>query len=172
MQQWTGGLKLSLARARWALSEAKPEGDGERLGAALDLVQALYLGGELAEALALGRAALATARRVLGGEHEGTLDAMSRLAVVLGDTDDRAAALRLETEALEVNRRLHGGADPRTLAALNNLAGTYADMGNHAAALLLLGEALRGRRRALGDDAPATLNTRVRARARARCPRA
>jgi tetratricopeptide (TPR) repeat protein len=158
-QQWTGSLKLSLARERWALEQGSPEEDGERLMAALDLVQALYLAGELDEALQLGRDTLAVARRAFGDEHEGTLDAMSRLAVVCGDTGNRALALELETEVLDVNRRLHGSDDPNTLAAANNLAGTYADMGSHAAALLLLHGALEGRRRTLGDDAPETMIT-------------
>jgi tetratricopeptide (TPR) repeat protein len=91
--------------------------------------------------------------------HDGTLDAMSRLAAVFCDSGKRRQALQLETEVLEVNRRLHGSEHPNTLTAANNLAGTYADMGSHAAALLLLTEALEGRRRTLGNDSPETMNT-------------
>lgn len=158
-QRWTGELKLKLARERWGLSATRAEDDGERLAAALDLVESLYLADEMVEALQLGLDTLTRCRSTFGSEHEATLKAMSTLAVVQVETGDRAAALLLETEALEVNRRLHGGDHPATLSAINNLAGTYADIGKPVAALLLLDTALEGQRRVLGDDATATMNT-------------
>ena len=79
-QVFTGALRLRLARERCRLSADRPEEDGERMAAALDLTEALRASGELDEALPLGIAALSTTRRVHGDEHQWTLDAMGRLA--------------------------------------------------------------------------------------------
>eukprot|EP01046_Picozoa_sp_COSAG06_P062725 COSAG06_NODE_14264_length_1173_cov_1.012104_2_plen_134_part_01 len=62
-QHWTGQMALGLARARVASRASLPEGDWARLNASNMLTQALKSMAEHAEALSLGEATLATARR-------------------------------------------------------------------------------------------------------------
>eukprot|EP01046_Picozoa_sp_COSAG06_P077370 COSAG06_NODE_25158_length_643_cov_1.720588_1_plen_155_part_10 len=81
-QEWSGQMELGLARAEVASLSSRPPGDQRRLNATNMLTQALQKMGEYAEALSLGEATLATARRVLGDEDKVTLDAMSVLATV------------------------------------------------------------------------------------------
>ena len=94
-QQWTGPVALALARRRHGLGAGLPEADGERLNAAHHLVSALRQAGQYEEALRLGRATLATWRRVYGPEHPATLQAMQTLADTLADSGDVEAALAL-----------------------------------------------------------------------------
>ena len=74
-----------------------------RLRAELDLAEALWLSGELAEALAFAVATLRTVRHTyhrFDDAHPYTLDAMGRLAAIRGAMGDRAAAAALHKEAL------------------------------------------------------------------------
>ena len=124
-QKWTGEMALGLARARVASLASLPEGDLERLDASNGLTQALRMMGECAEALSLGVATLAAARRALGDEHWVTLFAMGVLAAVHAVMGNPALALALQTEALAVRRRVYGDDDPNTMYATNNLAATH-----------------------------------------------
>jgi tetratricopeptide (TPR) repeat protein len=156
-QMWTGQMALWLARARGASVASRPEGDGNRLNASNILTQALERMGEYAEALSLGVATLATARRVLGDEHQVTLDAMGVLAVVHRAMGKPALAVPLQTEALAVRRRLLGDDHKETMVTAGNLAVAHMNMENYDAALPLMTEALERKRRLEGDDSANTL---------------
>ena len=94
-QSWIGQMQLGLARARVASLASRPEGDWDRLDASNLLMQALREMDQHAEALSLGVATLATARRALVDEDEVTLTAMGMLASVhlaMGNGQPRAGA--------------------------------------------------------------------------------
>ena len=156
-QQFTGAFCLRLARERCRLCADRPEEDEERLGVAVDLVEALWRTSALTEALQLGIETLSIARRVFGDEDDYTLRAMGRLAVVHSDMEDPAAALALQTEVLAVRRRVSGDDHPGTLAAMNNPSVTHMNNGDSAAALPLAREALGSKRRTLGNDDESTI---------------
>eukprot|EP01045_Picozoa_sp_COSAG04_P043372 COSAG04_NODE_14184_length_577_cov_1.399582_1_plen_160_part_01 len=75
-QMWSGPMFLALSRKRHELAASLPEVGDERLAAAANLAQALWLAGQYDEALALGRAVLVTMRRVYGPADPDTLRAM------------------------------------------------------------------------------------------------
>ena len=158
-QKWTGEMALGLARAEVASLASRPEGDFERLNASNLLTQALERMGEYAEALSLGVATLATARRALGDEDEVTLGAMAILASVHIMMGNIALALQLFTEALAVQRRVFGDDDQNTMVTASNLAATHVEMGNYDAGLPLMTEDLERMRQVKGDDSADTLTS-------------
>jgi hypothetical protein len=81
MQDFTGDVRLGLARARWKISRDLPMEDGERLNAADRLAQSLQVClGDHAGALPLFEEVLAVSRRVDGNNDVNTLISMSNLA--------------------------------------------------------------------------------------------
>ena len=112
----------------------------------------------LALALPLETECLAVRRRVLGDDHERTMDSVNGLAATHADMENYDAALPLMTENLERTRRL-GDDSRRTLIAMGNLAGLHDNMGHRNLALPLYRDGLQRSRRVLGNRHPQTLYT-------------
>ena len=151
-QMWTGQMELGLTRARVASLASLPDGDWDRLNATNMLTQALKSMCEHTEALSLGVATLAVARRVHGDEDAVTLTAMGVLADVHRWMGNPTLALPLLTEALAVWRRVFGDDDQNTMATAGNVATTHMRMKNYDAALPLMAEGLERTRRLQDDD--------------------
>lgn len=113
--------------------------------------------GAFAAARALGEAAVAIRRRVLGEEHPDTLITMGNLASTLGEQGDFAAARLLQETVLAVFRRAFGDEHLGTLSSMNNLATTLNEQGDSAAARTLFEQVLSVRRRVLGGEHSDTL---------------
>ena len=101
--------------------------------------------------------ALATRRRVLGGEHKDTLISISQMGNLLKHQGKRSDAMTYSREALDTSRRVLGNDHPDTLSAISNMGSLLIDMGKTDEAAPYFREALDGRRRLNGEDDPATL---------------
>ena len=157
-QPWTGPMRLALCERRHALAADLPEGDGERLTAALFLAEALRVAGRYEEALRLGRATLATSRRILGAEHPYTLSVMRAVAAAHADSGDLEAALPLKTELAATTRRVLGDEHDDTLRAIEDFAVMLGINRNYHLALPLHQEVLAARRKTQGDGHGGTLH--------------
>jgi hypothetical protein len=120
--------------------------------------------GEHTAALPLQMERLATSRRLLGDDYEGTLVAISELGGTHLSMGDCTAALPLLEEALERGRRTHGNDRAETMGFMNNLATAYArmtmiDRAYAERALRLFTEAFEAKRRVLGSRNPDTLTS-------------
>jgi eukaryotic-like serine/threonine-protein kinase len=95
--------------------------------------------------------------RILGPEHQDTLESQLLLADCLNTDLKPAQAEPLMTKVLEIERRLFGESDPRTLEAISTMGYTYVRQGKYPEAEALLRPALDRARRALDNDDPALL---------------
>jgi tetratricopeptide (TPR) repeat protein len=109
------------------------------------------------EAMPLQKSALATRRRVLGGENQATLDSIDGMGNLLEAQGNLAAAEPYFREAVATSHRVRGENDPNTLEALSYLGALLHDEGKLAEAEPYLRGVLEKRRRLLGADDPSTL---------------
>eukprot|EP01045_Picozoa_sp_COSAG04_P018251 COSAG04_NODE_1675_length_5968_cov_2.264270_3_plen_468_part_00 len=156
-QQWTGPMKLALARTRHVLTAHRPENCVDRLNAEHNLADALRIEGEYVEALELGQRTLARMRQAYGPEDPDALGTMQLVAATHLHKGDAEEALRLHTELVSLGRRVYGSEDSWTLNSIEELAGTHLHMGNPHLALPLYQRALDARRRTQGDGHAQTL---------------
>jgi non-specific serine/threonine protein kinase/serine/threonine-protein kinase len=101
-------------------------------------------------------------RRVLGDEHELTLDALGEVADAYMYGDDAAKVKEGEDQhfaLLEVERRALGEDHRQTLYRMDKVAQILQRRGNLDGAASMFHEALENKRRALGDEDPSTLGT-------------
>ena len=150
-QDYTGKVRLGLARARWDLVRDAPRHDWERLNAADRLASALQectLDNE--GALALFREVLEISREVDGDEDANTLVSMNNLASLHQKMGDYASALPLFREALGTQQRLMGRDAPDALRTMSNLAMLHLRTEEFDESLPLATESLRLRQRVLG----------------------
>jgi tetratricopeptide (TPR) repeat protein len=161
MQDFTGDVRLGLARARWKIARNLPMEDGERLNAADRLAQSLQVClGDHSGALPLFEEVLAVSRRVDGNEDVNTLISMSNLASLHQKMGNHHLALPLFEEALLAQQRKRNGKEAQdTLLTLNNLAMLHLRTERFSLALPLAEKALAGRRRTLGNDHADTLES-------------
>ena len=88
------------------------------------------------------RAAWEIRERVLGPDHESTLESKGDTGDMLRQLDRARDAETIWREVVEASTRLYGGDDRRTAASLNRLAWTRYDQGDYADAERLQREAL------------------------------
>jgi tetratricopeptide (TPR) repeat protein len=89
----------------------------------------LLAAGRVAEAVSMGRAALAGFEATLGSDHPRTGAAASNLADALRAQGDRAGAERLYRRALAIDERAYGPQHPETLNDVRNLADFLREIG-------------------------------------------
>jgi tetratricopeptide (TPR) repeat protein len=102
----------------------------------------------------------ASAERVFGADHPGTLVSRNNLAFAYRSVGDLGRAIPLyEATSTDIERVL-GMDHPDTLISRNNLAGAYMSAGDLVRAVLLYEATLADRERVLGVDHPNTLASR------------
>jgi tetratricopeptide (TPR) repeat protein len=157
-QQFTGDVRLGLARARWELHRTQPDHDWQRLNAADSLASALQeCAGDHAGALPLFQEVLAVSRRVDGDDDVNTLVSMNNLASLHQKMGNSELARPLFDEALDAQRRTLGEEAPDTLRTISNLAMLHLRTESFSLALPLAEEVLAVRRRTLGKEHADTL---------------
>ena len=144
-QQFTGAVRMELARARWDLYRSRPEADAERLYALSNLAAALSISGDNAAARPLFEEEVAVERRTRGNDDPYTLDAIGRLGGLLSKLGDDAGAQPLLEEALAGLRLTLGDEANETLDTMRKLAEVHVNSGAIAKARLIF------------EDAPSTI---------------
>ncbi|KAJ7018253.1 hypothetical protein C8F04DRAFT_1243323 [Mycena alexandri] len=118
----------------------------------------IYMGaGKLKEAQDLIEQTFERYRLLFGEEHQGTLEAMHRLAVTYRLLGEYKKAEELEIAVLEKRTKLLGEDHPDTLMVMGNLARTHSKLGNFQKAKKLEVSVLGRRTKLLGNDHPDTL---------------
>ena len=148
-------IAMDMPHARHLVAGAPETEDEATL--ALWVARRGYERGDYASARKLEEQVLEARRRLLGGEHRGTLTAMGNLATTLHVQGDLAEARKLEEQVLEASRHVLGEGHPDTLTAMNNLAATLHDQGDLAGARTLEEQVLEASRHVLGEEHPDTL---------------
>jgi tetratricopeptide (TPR) repeat protein len=164
-QDFTGEVRLGLARARWNIAQITGDYERrlnpyERLNAADRLAQALQdCAGDDAGALPLFEEVLAVSRQVDGDDDINTLVSMNNLASLQHKMGKSDLALPLFEEALAAQRRTLGRNVPDTLRTVSNLAVLHLRAGRFSLSLPLAEEALGARRKLLGSEHTDTLES-------------
>eukprot|EP01052_Picozoa_sp_SAG31_P035548 SAG31_NODE_4305_length_3369_cov_10.152599_2_plen_568_part_00 len=153
--------RATLEKTRQAIEGGRMDPDDRRLqDLMLDVMgfvgNVYLLMGNPTATLPLQMDRVATSRRTLGDDAEGTVVAIAELGVVYSELGNHAAALPLMQESLERSRRMKGNDNVETISCMNNLATLLADMGNNELAVPLLTDVLETRRRVLGRLHPDT----------------
>jgi eukaryotic-like serine/threonine-protein kinase len=107
----------------------------------------------------LQESALATRRRVLGEEHEGTLTSISNMGHLLQAQGKLSEAEPFWRETLEKRRRVSGEEHPATLGSVSNMGFLLQAQGKLDQAEPYYRDALEKRRRVLGEEHPDTLQS-------------
>jgi tetratricopeptide (TPR) repeat protein len=118
----------------------------------LGLVQ--HRKGNLAEAEATYRQALALQRDLLGEVHPNVALTLTNLAYVMYDTGDVEGALRTLNKSLDIYRSLFRGDNPDVARTMNRLGFWYTQQRDYFNADRYLEEALSMRRRLFGKSHP------------------
>ncbi len=117
-------------------------------------------GGDLKQAIATMRSALAMQRELRGSEpHPDVAEAINDLAMLLWQAEDYAASEQLFVEALEMERRLYGEKHPEMATGLENLASALQDKGELARAESYYLQALAMKRDLYGVEHPEVAHT-------------
>jgi len=161
IQDFTGEVRLGLARARWKIAHKLPLEDGERLNAADCLAQSLQVClGDQAGALPLFEEVLAVSRCVDGNDDVNTVISMNNLASLHQKMGNHHLALPLFEEALSVQQRKPNGKNSQdTLLTVSNLAMLHLRTERFCLSLPLAKKALVGRRKTLGKEHADTLES-------------
>ncbi|KAL8944298.1 MAG: hypothetical protein Q9211_000638 [Gyalolechia sp. 1 TL-2023] len=140
----------------------EPSGDGSLKEWASLLYNAAwyaYEKGSISEAITLSEMAMEVRTKILGHEHEETLESMEMagLAYQLGGRWMDAEELNIRT--MEIRKRVLGEEHPHTLASVNNLAMTYSSQGRWKEAEELQVQVMEIEKRVLGEEHPDTLTS-------------
>jgi tetratricopeptide (TPR) repeat protein len=157
-QDFTGAVRMELARAHWELCRQRPEADFERLVALSNRAASLVESGDDAAARPLYEELVAVQRRTQGNDHPHTLEDIGRLAGVLSETGENAEAQSLLEEAVAGLRLTMGDEAEVTLDTVETLAAVHGRLGAWAKARLLFEEVAVGYRRT-APVAPRTFTT-------------
>jgi tetratricopeptide (TPR) repeat protein len=159
-QDFTGKVRLGLARERWGLVRDSCRYDMERLNAADRFASALQeCDADNEGALLLFEEVLEISREVDGNDDINTLVSMSNLGSLYQKMGSNDLALPLFEEALHTQRRTMGNDSPDTLRTMSNLATLHLRTEDFGKALPLATDALETRRRILGKDHVDTLES-------------
>lgn len=109
--------------------------------------------GDLPQAIAFQREAVAGNRRVHGDGHQHTWQSISSLAVFLYRNGELDEAERLQREALARQREIHGNLHPYTLETLGNFGALLRDLGKLEEAMAIGEEAAKAARVIASRDA-------------------
>ncbi|KAG1667843.1 hypothetical protein FOA52_011031 [Chlamydomonas sp. UWO 241] len=131
-----------------------------KLGEAVNnLAALLHDQGKLGEAEPLHMRALAGFEKVLGAEHQDTLNSVAWLAYLLQAQGKLGEAEKLRRHALAGREKVLGVEHPHTLLTVVKLASLLQEQGRLGEAEPLYMRALAGREKVLGVEHPDTLDT-------------
>jgi hypothetical protein len=103
--------------------------------------------------------AMKVRKKILGREHNNTLDSMGMVALAYNLRGRWDAAEELQVQVLETRKKKLGADHPDTLASMANLASTFWHQGRWDAAEELQVQVLETRKKRLGADHPDTLRS-------------
>ncbi len=146
-----------LRKARDILLRERGQDHPKTLQAQVLLVNALQQLDRLIEAGLLSNITWLTCQRVLGLNHETTIQAASQRVWLYWNEGDRDSALALFEDTLERARRTFGINDPRTAAVMTTLVDWVYYEAVGVSAETLFSESLRISRETLGNEHPQTL---------------
>ncbi|WP_188310262.1 serine/threonine-protein kinase [Arenimonas fontis] len=156
------------ARARELLESLVAEESGRRppddpllLNLRADLGLAMGRMGDVGQARATFEDIYPRLRDALGPEHDDTLMAMGRLAVMRVLDGDTEAAVALQRERVEISLRKLGAEHPATLSERGNLANMLLEMRAMDEAEALMRAVLEARARLYGPEAAGTLRAQL-----------
>jgi tetratricopeptide (TPR) repeat protein len=115
--------------------------------------------GKGVEAEKMSVQAMKVRKKILGREHNNTLDSMGMVALAYNLRGRWDAAEELQVQVLETRKKKLGADHPDTLASMANLASIYSDQGQWDAAEELEVQVLETRKKRLGADHPDTLTS-------------
>ncbi len=133
-----------------------PDTLGSRNNVAIDY----YIGGRLAEAVALFEVTLRQMEAKLGADHRFTLNCRNNLASAYERAGRTSEAIALHETTLKHREAKLGPDHPDTLGSRNNLANAYKDAGRLNEAIALYEATLKLQEAKLGPDHPDTLGSR------------
>jgi hypothetical protein len=159
-ENWTACRAL-FAHAKAAL-EQQPHDDSSIADWATILFRAAWYAestGSVADAVTLATKALKAREKMLGHEHEDTIQSIAMVANAysLGGRWDEAKTLR--GQVMETRKKKLGADHPSTLTSIGNLASTLWDQGRWDAAEELEVQVIETSKKKLGADHPDTLTS-------------
>jgi tetratricopeptide (TPR) repeat protein len=126
----------------------------------LALYHLIELGDSAEQAITTGEPLTADLERMLGPDHDDTLNSRNSLAAAYQAAGRPADAITLFEQTLVIRERLLGPEHPDTLTTQNNLAFGYQAAGRAGEARLMFELTLAARERLLGPGHPSTLLSR------------
>jgi hypothetical protein len=113
--------------------------------------------GKGAEAEEMSARAMKVRKKILGREHNDTLQSIAMVGLAYKLRGKWDAAEELEVQVMETSKKKLGADHPDTLTSMNNLAFTWKGTNRAAQAITLMEECIQSRKRVLGLDHPNTL---------------
>ena len=113
--------------------------------------------GSITEAIELSEMAMKVRKKILGQEHEDTLDSIAMVGLAYGLGGRPKEAEELQVQVIEISKRMLGEEHPGTLLSIANLASTYSNQGRWKEAEELKTQVLKIRKKVLGEEHPYTL---------------
>ncbi len=150
-QQYHGVVLCALGWACWKTYVGRLEQDAARGMAMTELGNGLHDAGRHADALVVGEAELAMARR-LGASEEDILVLQTNLACTYGRLGRLEQALRIERDVYRGRLKLNGEESRATLLAATNYASTLFERSLHSEAKPLMRKLIPVARRILGES--------------------
>ena len=153
------GERIAEYRRLWEKAKVSLPEEAFTYHIANDLGIRLDEKGKYEEAKVFKLAALEGQRRVLGEEHENTLNSMNNMGPLLDNMEDYEGALGYLQQALRVQEKVLGKTHPDTLRTIYNMAITYeVGLKDFLKAEEIYRQALDGRERSLGKEHEGTKN--------------
>ena len=115
--------------------------------------------GKGVEAEKMSVQAMKVRKRILGREHNNTLDSMAMVGLAYNLRGRWDAAEELDVQVLETRKKKLGADHPDTLSSMANLAFTWKETGRETEAIRLMEECIQSLKRVLGLDHPNTLSS-------------
>jgi len=158
-QRYHGVVFCALEWACWKTYLGRPETDKARIAAMGQLGIGLYATRQVADALSVQQAQLATCRRV-GASEGAILEVQGNLAITYEALGRFEAALRLKQDLYSGRLKLNGEENSNTLIAANNYAHSLVRLQRFEDAKALLRKSVPTARRVLGENDQITLKMR------------
>ena len=149
-QEYHGVVRCALGWACWKTYVGRPEANWARINAMTELGNGLFDAGHHEDALSVGEAELAMARR-LGVSEEDLLVLQTNLACTYGRLGRLEQALRIERDVYRGRLKLNGEESRATLLAATNYASTLFERSLHSRAKPLMRKLIPVARRVLGE---------------------
>ncbi|PQE28655.1 hypothetical protein CJF32_00011397 [Rutstroemia sp. NJR-2017a WRK4] len=147
--------------AQSALAQKPEEQDALRDWASILYKAARYAEnmGKGTEAEEMSVQAMKVRKKILGREHNDTLDSITMLGLAYKLRGKWDTAEELQVQVIETRKKKLGADHPSTLTSIHNLAWTFSNQGRWEAAEELQVQVMETRKKKLGADHPDTLTS-------------